>query len=135
MAKLKKENSDSRISFMGFANSPLDAVQQFDVGLFPSYYSSESLPTTIIEYLAMHKPTITTDVGECKEMISFGNDLAGIVVELKDGMPDEEEFYKAMIKIKSDRDLYQKMSEVAQNCKSKFDMDQCILNYLRVYND
>jgi L-malate glycosyltransferase len=43
--------NEPAIRFVGQSSDPLHWISQMHVGLLPSYYSSESLPTSVIEYL------------------------------------------------------------------------------------
>ena len=133
LEQLKRKYSDTRILFRGFTSEPLIAIQEMDAGLFPSYYQSESLPTTVIEYLLLHKPVITTHVGECAEMIRQGEKIAGIVLELKNGKPDVDELAAAMQKLSTDKAFYRQCSDVAMQAKNKFGMEECMNQYLKVY--
>ena len=134
MDQLRRKYTDARILFKGFTNEPLHAIQEIDAGLFPSYYQSESLPTTITEYLMMHKPVITTNVGECAEMIRHENEYAGIVLELKNARPDVDELAAAMQRMLSDTGFYVQCSRVASEAKKKFGMENCMNKYLNVYH-
>ena len=53
-------------------------VKTFDCALLPTYYISESLPNSVIEYLAYEKPVISTDIGDIKYMLVNDNAEAGI---------------------------------------------------------
>lgn len=53
----------------GFSANTLEYVQHFDVGLLPTLFPHESLPTVVIEYVYCGKPVIASDVGEIEQMI------------------------------------------------------------------
>lgn len=130
---LARNNTDRRVSFAGFTNDPLAAISTFDVGLFASYYPSESLPTTIIEYLVLHKPVLTTPVGECAKMIESNGSLAGAIIPMKEGIPDTVALTQLMLEMMNNKSQYQEMSAVAERAKYKFEMSKCIDSYLKVY--
>ena len=65
------------VHFMGFSDEAVAWVRHFDVGLLPSYFAGESLPTAVVEYLVCGKPVIATDVGEVANMISAHGQSAG----------------------------------------------------------
>jgi glycosyltransferase involved in cell wall biosynthesis len=134
LSALKARTNDRNICFRGFTDKPLEAIVEFDVGLFPSYYASESLPTTIIEYLSLNKPVITADVGECAVMITDSDAVAGKVVPLKDGKPDIELLSGYMKELMDDKQQLGAMSQTAARCKIKFDMGFSIDKYLFLYN-
>jgi glycosyltransferase involved in cell wall biosynthesis len=132
---LRKKYTDQRIVFAGFCDSPLDAVHNFDVGLLPSYYPSESLPTTIIEYLALNKPVIATDVGEIKKMITLeSGDKAGIIIDEIDPQQMIDPLHKAMLTFLQHKHLYHEMKKNCVKAFKKFAMPTCIANYQKIYN-
>jgi glycosyltransferase involved in cell wall biosynthesis len=131
--RLAAKYDDPRIEFCGFASRPLDAVSGFSAGLFPSYYLSESLPTTIIEYLIVGKPVITTPVGECAQMIETPTGTAGIVIGLVDGLPDIEALAKAMKQLAADRPLYDACSVHAHEAAARFSFEHCMNQYISEY--
>lgn len=133
--QLKKNTTDSRVIFAGFTNDPLTAIQEFDVGLFPSYIPTESLPTTIIEYLMLEKPVITTDVGECAKMIEGDEGPAGIVIPLNGAKPDISKWAVAMEALQNDKQFYQFCTLNAASAKTKFEMNKCINSYIELYKN
>ena len=46
------------VQFAGYHSDPTQFLAGIDVGLLPTYYSFESLPLVIIEYLAQSKPVM-----------------------------------------------------------------------------
>lgn len=129
-----QHESDSRIVFIGYSARPLDYIQQFHVGMLPTYYKAESLPTTIIEYMRCEKPTITTDIGEIKSMLMTpSGQLAGILVKYSTNGANEEELRKAMETLYTNTRLRQQMGAYAKTAFQKFDMDKCVAAYLEVY--
>jgi glycosyltransferase involved in cell wall biosynthesis len=123
------------IIFQGFSSDPLKAVQQFDVGLFPSYYASESLPTTIIEYLLSGKPVITSDVGECATMITHNGDLGGIILPIEKGIPEVNDLVSAMKRFLDDHLYYIHCSTIARSASKKFEMKFCMNEYIKMYKN
>jgi L-malate glycosyltransferase len=132
--QLKKKYTDSRIIFGGFTSSPLEIVAKLDVGLLPSYYTSESLPTTIIEYLALGKPVIATAAGEIPLMLDVeGASPAGILIPVCDPAKMVEPLFAAMSKLMLDDILYDQLSANCHKAFEKFSMNNCVDSYLDVY--
>ncbi|MEK3789516.1 glycosyltransferase [Paenibacillus sp. FSL K6-1230] len=73
-------------------------VKVFDVALLPTYFISESLPNSVIEYLAYDKPVISTNIGEIRYMIQSQeeNKSAGILLELNQGIVNVDDIVDAM---------------------------------------
>jgi glycosyltransferase involved in cell wall biosynthesis len=134
LKKLRKKYSDSRIIFAGYSKDPLQAINQIQAGLLPSYYDAESLPTTIIEYLAMSKPVIASSVGEIPRMLETeANGLAGILIDSSQPGKMVDELYNAMNRLMLDTELYQQLTANCNNAFQKFSMDRCVDAYLSFY--
>lgn len=57
-------------------------VKVFDVAILPSYFISESLPNSIIEYLAYDKPVISTNIGEIQRCYTLKTRINMLVLFL-----------------------------------------------------
>lgn len=133
--ELKNKYASEYIHFIDNTTEPLEWIgweNIFDVGLLPSYFKSESMPTAIIEMLFLGKPIIATDIGEIKTMLMDGEDEAGITVPLKDGRPDQDKLNKAMLAIVKDRKMVEKYKKGAKRLSSRFDIDKCIDAYRKL---
>ena len=130
---LRQRFTDDRIIFAGFTNDPVKAVQDLDIGLLPSYYDAESLPTTIIEYLALNKPVIATAVGEIRNMIGTEEGPAGILIEDTDPDSMVEPLFKAMESLSTNEQLYSTLSGNSRKAFDRFSMEYCLENYLNLY--
>jgi len=129
---LKKKYHDEYIHFIDEFTLPLEWLgweELFDVGLLPSYFKSESLPTVIVEYLFLQKPIIATNIAEIKSMIDDNENQAGIAIPLKDGKADIDVLAKEMNKLMNDTEYYNKLKKNTSKLAKRFDMDKCIDNY------
>lgn len=122
------------VDFAGATAHVLDWVQQFDVGLFPSYIESESYPNTVIEYLVCGKPVIGTDIGEVKNMMSAPDGrLAGQLLHyLPEGI-SVEELTSCMRQYAENSSLLAEHGSVANEAFEKFDMNRCLDSYEVAY--
>jgi len=125
----------SNIHFTGHSDKPLDWVQIMDVGLLPTTYPSESLPTVIIEYLCCGIPSIASDAGEIVNMIQKDGLIAGQIVPIINGIVSVDGVKDAMEKYYSDKILYKLHKDNASVCYEQFDMDKCVTSYYDVYYD
>ncbi len=124
------------IHFVGYTHLSLDWILSFDVGLLPTYFSSESLPNCIVEFLSCGKPVIATSIGDIPIMIDAGGGLAGQLIGFdEDGMPDVNELKDAIINYIVDPNLLKKHSGYSKAAYAKFDMKKCITAYERVFCD
>jgi len=121
------------IHFTGHSDEPLEWINIFDVGLLPSTYASESLPTAVIEYLCLNKPVIASDAGEIKNMLQKDGQQAGVVIPILDNKIDNNLLADAMKKYIEDKALYAEHSANAAICFRQFDLDECADKYLDLY--
>lgn len=111
-------------------------VKVFDVAILPSYFISESLPNSIIEYLAYDKPVISTNIGEIPKMLYSENQnkYAGIILELnKEREVEVQELTDAMRVMVTDLEQY---SEYGKNTKllfEQFKMSNFASAYFRLF--
>ncbi|MDB9376887.1 glycosyltransferase [Nodularia sphaerocarpa] len=96
----------TEIEFRKEVQYPTEIMAFCDVGLLPTRFISESLPSTIIEYLACSKPTIATDKGSIAEMISLHGKDAGIIVPLQpSGEVNQDKLIAAMLLYMNNEEL------------------------------
>lgn len=68
--KVKKENKQDSIRFLGFQENPLPWVASADAYILPSH--SEAYPLGVAEALVLGTPVLSTQVGGIPEMMSDG---------------------------------------------------------------
>lgn len=108
-------------------------IRMFDVGVLPTYFISETLPNTIIEYLAYEKPTISTDIGDIKYMLENKDYKAGIILKLKDYKVDIDDLSNAMEDIIKNKDLFDKYKKGTIELFRQFDANNFTENYYREF--
>lgn len=123
------------VHFVGHSACVLDWIETFDVGLLPSYYRSESLPTVVIEYLASRIPVIASDIGEVARMLEVEERSAGIVLPMEGGgqvaVPALRDAMKTLM---SNSELRHEMAGAANEAFKKFSMPACVEAYSQVYD-
>jgi glycosyltransferase involved in cell wall biosynthesis len=123
------------IHFVGHADKPLDWIQMMDVGLLPTTYMSESLPTVIIEYLCCGIPAIVSDAGEIVNMVHYRGKAAGIITPISNNKVSADEVRNAMKLYLNDGTTYSEHKTNALICFQQFEMKKCIDAYCSVYNN
>jgi glycosyltransferase involved in cell wall biosynthesis len=66
----------SKVSFLGSRDDVADVIQIFDLAVLCS--RTEALPMVILEYMALSKPVITTEVGGARELVD--DEKTGLVI-------------------------------------------------------
>jgi len=133
IAALRREGVPEGVLLAGFSASPVEYVQHFDVGLLPTLFPHETLPTVVAEYLYCSKPVIATDVGEIGAMIQGESELAGRLLPFDGERIRIDELSGAMRELFDDQRLTQNLGRVAVQASAKFDMDRCARAYLDLY--
>lgn len=133
----RKYKAHDYIHFVGQTMQPLEWVGIFDVGILPTYFTGESCPSTIIEYLSCGKPVISTNAGEIPNMIKSENESAGIIVIEKDeqNIPNYLSFSDAILKYYSDRELLNYHATIALKAFDKFRIEKTAQNYMNIYKN
>jgi glycosyltransferase involved in cell wall biosynthesis/tetratricopeptide (TPR) repeat protein len=132
----EKFNSVDSVEFHGQMAQPIKAIKDCDVGLLPSYFVSETVPSTVIEYLACGLPVIATDVGCIPEMIKAGNVEAGLILPLSPQRTiDVDKLTSLLLRYMINDKLFQLHSKNAsQVFTSLFDISKIKSATLAMYN-
>lgn len=123
--ELRLEINEPWIIFAGQQNEPERWVRGFDVGLLPTCLPEESLPNSIIEYLACGKPVIATAIGGIPEMIGRAGRLVPLAV---DGRADVNRLAAEMLAL-THSDFRDELAINAADSSSGFGMEQCLRQY------
>jgi glycosyltransferase involved in cell wall biosynthesis len=122
------------IHFVGYCRDPAAWIATFDVGLLPTYFESESLPNTVIEYLACGKPTIATEIGEIPHMLVDSGTAAGTLIRLDgSGRPDLQELIRAISRYMEDDELLQRHAQNTEVLMRRFSISTCADRYLQSF--
>jgi glycosyltransferase involved in cell wall biosynthesis len=138
LKKLVDEYEDKSIYLLQFEKNPLDYIsfiQLFDIGLLPSYFSGESVPNAIIEYLYFGKPVIGTAIGEIPEMISSNGKIAGTLIPFYKNKADIKKMEEAISEFIDSPDKYCEASALTKEAFKKFRIENCVNEYLKLFNE
>ncbi|MGV3580259.1 glycosyltransferase [Brevundimonas sp.] len=112
-----------------------DYIAATDVFLLPSWFVGESLPLTLLEFLAQGKPAVVSDIGMCGWAIGEGSPAgpAGIVVARQgDGTVRASDLASAMMRLAEDAELRKILASRTDAAFLKFNMDDMIDSYDQV---
>jgi L-malate glycosyltransferase len=138
LKKLVEEYADNTICLLQFEKNPLEYIsfiQLFDVGLLPSYFSGESVPNAIIEYMYFGKPVIATIIGEIPEMINSNGKIAGTLIPFYNNKADVKILEEAISEYIDNPEKYRESSALAKECFKKFRIEYCVNEYLNLFNE
>lgn len=125
--KLLISNNEQIVS-VGYQNDVRPYFSIADSLVFPSY--REGFPNVVMQAGAMGLPSIVSDINGCNEIIE--NNINGLVIKVK----SVQAIYAAMIKLISDKSLFNKLRLTSRNCiKSKYDRELYWHLLLKEYKD
>ncbi|HDP68734.1 MAG TPA: glycosyltransferase family 1 protein [Candidatus Marinimicrobia bacterium] len=108
-----------RIIFFGFVENPMLICSTFDIAF--SVSKIEGFPNTIVEYMAMGRPVIATDVGGVREIIRDG--INGFVVPFG----DQRALVDRMVRLMTHEEMRQQFSrEAIKTVRESFTEKQMI---------
>jgi glycosyltransferase involved in cell wall biosynthesis len=128
--------AETDIIFYGFHSNPVEITAIADVGLLPSYFSAETMPNVVIDYLRCGLPVIASVIGEVPGMLQdAGGQAAGILLPLS---PDSNrvsvtELAKAMEDYITRPELYMQHLERVQEARQKFDIKTTLVKYVDIF--
>ena len=132
--RLQRQPQPLGVEFAGFSPDPVDKIETFDVGLLPSKFPNESLPTVIMEYLFCGKPAIATNVGEIREMLRTPDgELAGTLLDFDGNQISTDQLAAAMQTYFDDPALRRRHAALAPAAFAKFEMGKCASAYAQLY--
>jgi glycosyltransferase involved in cell wall biosynthesis len=131
---LRRGPLPSGVRFVGFSADPVEWSERFEVGVLPSEFPHESLPTVVMEYLFCGKAVIATDVGEIREMLCApSGGLAGTLLDFDGHQISTAQLTAAMQSYIDDPALRRSHAARAPAAFAKFDMATCAAAYGRLY--
>jgi len=126
--------SDKDIYFVGHSDNPFFWIKSFDVGLLPTTFKSESLPTSIIEYLSCGLPVIATDIGEISNMLTYDGKIAGKIIKIN-GEVQLSDLSNAMNKLMRNKGKRINYVNIAKNASNRFSLKECATKYMEIYSN
>jgi len=110
---------------------PYGIMAAADAGLLPSWFRSESVPTAVIEFLALGRPVVATAVGALPEMLAADGVRAGLLVPGTPGVPvDVAVLANVMLRYLVDDETYQRHRQGAAIVfAARFALDTMVREY------
>lgn len=122
-AALAREGASPRVHLVSHTSRLADYIAISDVGLLPSWFSGESLPLVLIEFLAQGRPAIVSDIGRCALAVDAGAlGTAGLVLarEPTTGRVAMPDILAAMRRFAQRPDLARELEPAAREAFRKF---------------
>ena len=131
--KLKTKYNHPKIHFVGSTDNSFLWIKQFDICLLPTYFNNESTPNSLIEYLICGKPVISTNYVEIPHMMSYGNKIAGKLVDINNGSINYMDIFNNMVHYSYNRNEIKLDENIALKAATKFNLETCSKHYVKFF--
>ena len=131
---LKNNCNNKNILFLGYQDKIKRFFEISDIGILPTYYSSESNPIVLIECLYAKKPFIVSSIGETPIMLTGDNDFAGTIIELYDGKINIDKYVLEIKKYIDNKEYYNNKLNQIKYALEKFNPTILGNEYVRIFN-
>lgn len=126
--------ASTTVHFLGFKANIRDYFAMADMGLLPSRFPGESAPLVLIDCLLSGRPVLASRIGEIPEMLQGDGELAGVLVDLEEGMVIPiEKLAQCMVKLANEPKLYERLSAQVPLAAAKFDPMVMVHRYKDFY--
>lgn len=136
LSELSKKYASENLIFVGHVLNPSEYIREFDLMCLPSRYSSESLPTVVVEALALDVPVLATNVGEIAAMLNGESERpAGLTIALEPLQTLSVRLAEQILVLYKDRGLLVFLKNGCDSASAKFDMKYCVQSYVDIYSN
>lgn len=126
-AQIASLNLAENVHFAGFQSDPQAYIEAMDIATFPSLY--EAFPLVMLEYMALAKPIIMTDIPCAHELIEDG--ASGLVIPAKDSGALSD----SILKLLHNPALAATLGQGAfESVKSEFTIERNAENTMKLYD-
>jgi glycosyltransferase involved in cell wall biosynthesis len=121
------------VYFGGFHENSVGHYAAADMGIMLTKFKSESFPLTIVDCLFAGKPYIASDVGDIRNILTVGDDIAGSLIELDNWEIPVAEAAQAIAAFAANHDKYQHASALAKSAADRYRIDAVVSDYLALF--
>jgi glycosyltransferase involved in cell wall biosynthesis/uncharacterized coiled-coil protein SlyX len=122
------------VHLAGFSENSVGYYASADMGIMLTKFKSESFPLTIVDCLFAGKPYIATDVGDIRNMLTVGQEVAGAVVELADWKVPVDTVAQVIAAFAADAQKYVDACELVDDVASRYKIDVVTEKYVELFN-
>ncbi|WP_052391733.1 glycoside hydrolase family 99-like domain-containing protein [Paraburkholderia bannensis] len=125
---------DDFVYLAGFSENSVGHYASADVGIMLTKFKSESFPLTIVDCLFAGKPYIASDVGDIRNMLTQGQDVAGAVVELEDWEVPVDTVAQIIAAFASEKQKYLDACALVGDVAKRYKIDVVTSKYVDLFN-
>jgi glycosyltransferase involved in cell wall biosynthesis len=125
---------DDFVYLAGFSENSVGHYAAADVGIMLTKFKSESFPLTIVDCLFAGKPYIASDVGDIRNMLTQGQNVAGAVVELEEWEVPVDTVAQIIAAFASDKQKYLDACALVGDVANRYKIDVVTSKYVNLFN-
>ena len=103
------------------------------MGIMLSKFKSESFPLTIVDCLFAGKPYIASDIGDIRNMLTVGDNVAGSVIGLNNWEVPIKKAAQDIAAFASDQQKYLNASTLVDAAASRYRIDAVASQYVGLF--
>jgi len=123
------------VHLAGFSENSVGHYAAADMGIMLTKFKSESFPLTIVDCLFAGKPYIASDVGDIRNMLTVGNDVAGSLIELDNWEIPVARAAQEIAAFASDQQRYLNASRLVEAAAGRYRIDAVASQYSKLFED
>ncbi len=121
------------VHLTGFSADSVGHYAAADMGIMLTRFKSESFPLTIVDCLFAGKPYVASDVGDIRNMLSVGDDIAGAVIELEDWEVPIEKAARVIAGFADGGTAYRDAVALVEKAARRFRIDEVVSRYVELF--
>lgn len=121
------------VCLTGFSDNSVGHYAAADMGIMLTKFKSESFPLTIVDCLFAGKPYIASDVGDIRNMLTIGDQMAGEVIALEDWEVPIEHTAKVIAGFAREKVKYTEALGLVKEVSKRYRIDAVAAQYVRLF--
>ncbi|WP_236189920.1 glycoside hydrolase family 99-like domain-containing protein [Pseudomonas pharyngis] len=121
------------VCLTGFSKDSVGHYAAADMGIMLTKFKSESFPLTIVDCLFAGKPYIASEVGDIRNMLTIGDQIAGEVIALEDWEVPIEQTAKVIAGFASDNAKYREAFGRVKEVSNRYRIDAVAAQYVSLF--
>lgn len=121
------------VSLVGFSENSVGHYAAADMGIMLTKFKSESFPLTVVDCLFAGRPYIASDVGDIRNMLTSGDQVAGDLIKLIDWEVPIDAAAEVVADFARNPVKYRQSVELVQDVVGRYRIDVVAMAYVDLF--